>query len=55
MEIEKESKVFKVLFKDLLYPKEFIFAKDMSEAKVLVERTFASRKIISIERIELCG
>jgi hypothetical protein len=55
MEIEKEKKVFKVLFNDPLNPKEFIFAEDFELANAIASKVFAHRKIIKIEEIELCG
>ena len=55
MKIEKEKKVFKVTFDALMNEKEFIFAKDEEEAERVAMAVYAHRKIISIERIELCG
>jgi hypothetical protein len=54
MEIEKEKKVFKILFEQVPL-KEFLFAEDLKSATILANKVFASRQIILIEEIELCG
>jgi len=55
MKIEKENKVFKILFDDPIYPKEFVFAESLEEANIIVNKVFAHRKVLIIKEIELCG